>query len=133
MQRKGNYDQAGPKNNHWRGGVSPSYYQKIAYAHYGRVCQRCGEPAVLVHHKDEDRGNNEVDNLEPLCKRCHQVLIHDCTKNLPEKVVFKPKACAQCGRTFQPPGPRSTRCDRCLPEKNLREREQKKRRKQAKG
>lgn len=104
----------------------------MAYNHYGRICQRCGLRAVLVHHKDGDRSNSSIDNLEPLCKRCHQVLIHDCANNLPEKVQFKPRKCIQCGRTFQPSGPRSSRCDDCLPEKNLQERDRKKRRKQAK-
>lgn len=132
MQRKGNYNQAGPNNNHWRGGISAPYYQRIAYEHYGKVCQCCYGEAVLVHHKDEDRYNNDLDNLEPFCKRCHQVYVHNCLASLPEKVEFKPKACVECGRTFQPPGPRSTRCDDCLPEKNIRKRERRKRRKQAK-
>jgi hypothetical protein len=80
-EKKG-YDQAGEKNNAWNGGSSPEYYQKVAYDHYGKICQRCGAEAVLVHHKDEDRTNSSVDNLEPLCKRCHQVH-HDCASNLP--------------------------------------------------
>jgi len=82
-QKKG-YDQQGERNNHWRGGSSPYYYRKIAKTAHGELCQRCGEPAVLVHHKDEDRHNCKPDNLEVLCKRCHQVFVHDCTKNLPQ-------------------------------------------------
>jgi len=82
-EKKG-YDQAGPKNNHWRGGSSPQYYQKVARDTHGEACLRCGEPAVLVHHKDENRKNSDPSNLEPLCKRCHQVYVHNCTSNLPQ-------------------------------------------------
>lgn len=77
-------DQKGAKNNHWRGGSSPYYYQKLAYDHYGKICQQCGAEAALVHHKDGDRHNSAINNLEPLCKRCHQVDVHDCTSRLPQ-------------------------------------------------
>ena len=41
------------------------------------LCERCqskGEirPAVLVHHKDRDSRNNRWENLESLCRRCHE-------------------------------------------------------------
>jgi|SRR5438105_288839 len=40
-------------------------------------CQRCGyheEPRILgIHHKDRDRKNNEVGNLEVLCPMCHSL------------------------------------------------------------
>lgn len=38
-------------------------------------CERCGynaNPAILgVHHKDRNRNNNELENLEVLCPNCH--------------------------------------------------------------
>ena len=37
------------------------------------MCERCGEPALIVHHKDQDETNNETDNLESLCNHCHEV------------------------------------------------------------
>jgi hypothetical protein len=38
-------------------------------------CIKCGSTKnLLVHHKDENRYNNSIDNLETLCKRCHQKL-----------------------------------------------------------
>ena len=82
-EKKG-YNQKGPNNNHWQGGCSPAYYQEIAKEAHGQLCMLCGKPAVLVHHKDEDRHNSDPSNLEVLCKRCHQVLVHDCTQNLPQ-------------------------------------------------
>lgn len=58
-------------------------------------CERCGEDLSqviqdkiygryfwCVHHKDHNRENNELSNLELLCKRCHQ-LEHKCIDNLP--------------------------------------------------
>ena len=82
--KKKGYDQCGPKNNYWRGGVSPQYYQKISMEAYGNSCRMCGKKAVLTHHKDGNRSNNKLNNLERLCKRCHQVFVHNCTRNLPQ-------------------------------------------------
>ncbi len=49
-------------------------------------CERCGKDLSsatrwewVCHHKDHDRSNAAVDNLEILCKRCHQVE-HQCWK-----------------------------------------------------
>lgn len=40
-------------------------------------CERCGfddAPGILVvHHKDRNRENNQMDNLEVLCPNCHAV------------------------------------------------------------
>ncbi len=83
MYIKKGYNQAGANNNAWKGGVSPVTYQKIAYDYYGKICQRCGAEATLVHHKNEDRSDSSVKNLEPMCKRCHQ-LHHNCAQNLPQ-------------------------------------------------
>ncbi len=42
----------------------------------GGKCERCGwdkVPEIFeVHHKDRDRQNNELSNLELLCPNCHQ-------------------------------------------------------------
>lgn len=105
---KKGYNQKGPNNNAWKGGRSPQYYQKVA-ALLPPTCARCGTSAVLVHHKDENRSNSDLSNLERMCKRCHQ-LIHECARNLPKKVVFKSKPCIECGHLFVPTGPRSTKC-----------------------
>lgn len=68
--RKG-YNQKGPNNNHWVSGKS-KYYQNIAFATYGKVCNRCGSTRFLcVHHKDRNRNNNNISNLEVLCRSCH--------------------------------------------------------------
>lgn len=109
--RKG-YDQKGNLNNAWSGGSSPAYYQEVAYRLHGRNCLRCGKPAVLVHHKDGNRRNSTRNNLEVLCKRCHQ-LEHRCAENLPTKVVFKIRSCTNCSKRYRPTGPRQQVCIRC--------------------
>lgn len=42
-----------------------------------KVCERCGydknEAAIIVHHKDRNRGNNNISNLEVLCCNCHAI------------------------------------------------------------
>ncbi len=41
------------------------------------ICNRCGykdEPLILgVHHKDRNRNNNDISNLEVLCPNCHSL------------------------------------------------------------
>lgn len=68
----------GSGGNQW-GTDNPSYkngigtFQKKAYEAYGKICNRCRETnKLLVHHKDKDRTNNVVENLEVLCHRCHR-------------------------------------------------------------
>ena len=109
---KKGYNQKGEKNNAWKGGVSPAYYQRIAFSIHGLLCVRCSRKGVLVHHLDGDHANSSPDNLEVLCKRCHQVG-HDCASNLPKKVEFKKRYCEVCSKSFQPTGPRSKRCHAC--------------------
>ena len=42
-----------------------------------KCCSRCGydeETGILIiHHKDRNRDNNELDNLEVLCPNCHSL------------------------------------------------------------
>jgi hypothetical protein len=50
-------------------------YRSKALREYGEQCQRCGYnlfPEVLqAHHKDRNRQNNALENLEVLCPTCH--------------------------------------------------------------
>lgn len=50
-------------------------YRILAYRYYDKKCNVCGydkHPEILVvHHKDHDRTNNELDNLEILCPTHH--------------------------------------------------------------
>lgn len=109
--RKG-YNQGGAQNNNWKGGTANRTYQNICVAAHGDRCFKCGAEAVLVHHLDEDRENNTVENLRPMCKRCHQ-LEHDCTANLPKPGSLPPKPCLDCKKDFKPGSGRSLRCSDC--------------------
>lgn len=65
--RKG-YNQKGENNNNWTGGVG--IYRGLKER---TECSRCGSDLhLVVHHKDGNRYNNTQENLECLCKKCHQ-------------------------------------------------------------
>jgi len=72
----------GRKRNNPKGKASLSYkngigdYRKRALKHYGIKCNRCPIEDIrilLVHHKDRNRKNNEIDNFEILCRNCHTI------------------------------------------------------------
>jgi len=67
-------------NNHylWAGG-SATYRVRLMRKGGKIICSRCGIEDVRVldaHHKDSDRQNNVVENLEWLCKNCHFLAHH---------------------------------------------------------
>lgn len=73
--RKKGYNQGRDKNNAWKGGVSS--YRYFIEKH---KCDRCGSfKHLLVHHRDGIRTNNALENLEVLCKGCHQD--HHCKRD----------------------------------------------------
>lgn len=56
----------------YKHGNSSTYYIPRAMPHKRGCCASCGATEDLVlHHKDEDRHNNEPDNLMTLCRACH--------------------------------------------------------------
>lgn len=71
-------------NTHFRSGIgNPNWkhdgctdYRALAFRHYEKVCSKCGfsnELALEVHHKDKNRKNNLLENLEVLCANCHNI------------------------------------------------------------
>jgi hypothetical protein len=56
-------------------GTGESSYREIAFRLKPKICERCQynkHPEILeVHHKDRDRENNTIENLEVLCPTCH--------------------------------------------------------------
>lgn len=56
---------------------NPDYssYRNKALKNYPNKCNRCGYSnninVLVVHHKDRDRENSNILNLEILCRNCH--------------------------------------------------------------
>ena len=75
------YNQFGESNNNWKGGIG--IFTRLVEK---ECCARCNSNKnLLIHHKDENRYNNATDNLEVLCKRCHQIQ-HRCWEALGVKL-----------------------------------------------
>lgn len=52
-----------------------SDYRRKCLDEKGHECVACGSVRnIHVHHLDEDRENNDIDNLVPLCASCHKIL-----------------------------------------------------------
>lgn len=68
------YNQKGKNNNNYTYGLG-------MYRQYKKSkCEICGSTEnLLVHHRDHNRKNNEPENLQTVCKRCHQ--IHHCKRD----------------------------------------------------
>lgn len=63
---------------HYGTGIdNPRYYRKKAFEYYPHECQLCGykenKAALVVHHVDHDRSNDDIDNLIILCANCHAI------------------------------------------------------------
>lgn len=60
---------------HYGNGNHSRTYRGLAFRNFPAKCNRCGYDKYVgvlqVHHKDRDRTNNTLDNLEILCPNCH--------------------------------------------------------------
>ena len=67
----------GGEKHHMFNGYS-AHYRKYAFANYPHRCAICGwdedEEILDVHHIDEDRTHNDIENLIILCPICHTKL-----------------------------------------------------------
>lgn len=65
-------------NNTMRKKESLNTYRRIAFEQYEHKCKICGwnkDKRILeVHHIDENRKNNKINNLIILCPICHRYL-----------------------------------------------------------
>ena len=63
---------------HYKGKTQPSIhgYRDYALKHLPYKCNRCNfddKRILVVHHKDRNRENNDISNLEILCPNCHAI------------------------------------------------------------
>ena len=95
------YGRGGEHNGGWKGGISG----KWARHHKKDKCEgrRCNATEGLeVHHKDENPRNNIPENLQTLCKKCH------------DKTHMRERMCQDCEYHFVG-GPTAKRCPPCRP------------------
>ena len=66
-------------------------YRSLIFSVRPKICERCGfdkhQAAIVVHHKDRNRSNNDITNLEVLCANCHYIEHWNITKLLASQVV----------------------------------------------
>ncbi|HAM88755.1 MAG: hypothetical protein US83_C0003G0009 [Candidatus Falkowbacteria bacterium GW2011_GWC2_38_22] len=68
---------SGPKHKLWKGGLNV-YRDILKKSGQKQICAKCGiqdKRILLVHHKDVNRKNNDIENLVWLCWNCHH-LVH---------------------------------------------------------
>jgi hypothetical protein len=66
----------GAKSPNWKTGVS-AYRDLLRRHNIPYKCSRCGfsdKRALVVHHKDSNRNNNLLSNLERICCNCHAII-----------------------------------------------------------
>jgi len=62
----------GENNPHYKNGIGS--YRQRAWKMLPHKCRKCGienDKILIIHHKDRDRKNNKMENLEILCLNCH--------------------------------------------------------------
>lgn len=68
----------GEKHSNWRGGMYA--YRSVLTRHkikqVCRLCKTTDTRVLAVHHIDQNRKNNAVDNLAWLCHNCHHLVHH---------------------------------------------------------
>lgn len=65
-------------------------FRKQALAHYGAICNRCKSHGTDVHHKTyRNWGNEKLEDVEILCRPCHEA--EEAMKRSTRKSKGKPK------------------------------------------
>lgn len=63
--------------DHYGTASAEAGYRNKAFKYYPHECNLCGykenEAALVVHHIDEDRSNDDIENLIILCANCHAI------------------------------------------------------------
>ena len=77
------YGRRGRASPGWKDGrnkISGDIWRKVALLNKPPICEICGSYVegrnLHVHHKDKDRTNNSLDNLQVVCVECHNNVLH---------------------------------------------------------
>ena len=81
----------GEKSPHWRGGIG--IYRALVTIDKCELCDN--KDSLIVHHKDQNRRNNNLSNLQVLCYPCHSN-IHNIVKN-----IYHNENCLFCGKKLE--------------------------------
>lgn len=95
-----NRQRAGENHPNWKGGEA-TYRNALLRSDRPQICERCGltdQRLLTVHHLDEDRSNNRLDNLSWLCPNCHYLIHH----YEDEREAFTATRAAQSGSITAP-------------------------------
>lgn len=78
------YFRSGLNNPNWK----EESYRSTCFLSHKKECVVCGENKIVeVHHLDEDKNNNRIENLIPLCPTHHKYW-HSRFKSEIEKIVL---------------------------------------------
>ncbi|WP_213997081.1 HNH endonuclease signature motif containing protein [Tepidanaerobacter syntrophicus] len=68
-----------------RNAINGDIWRKIALINKPPICEICGAEIkgrrLNVHHKDKDRSNNNIANLQIVCVECHNNILHPRKRN----------------------------------------------------
>lgn len=108
--------------------INDDTYLWRARRHRKEACETCGTSLRLnIHHKDRDRRNNDLVNLQTLCASCHLKLHwrEDREKRLAAGPQKKKRHCVTCGAVHYKKGSQTCGkvCMRALMSKRAHDRE----------
>jgi 5-methylcytosine-specific restriction endonuclease McrA len=72
-------NRSGKWGSNWKGGISPYPKTGVLKKHQMIIrmehpsCESCGAPATDVHHKNKNKSDHRLSNLQALCSRCHLI------------------------------------------------------------
>lgn len=88
QKKKNGIKEIWPEHYH----IEPVDYRKLAFDAYENVCCGCGydkyKSILEVHHIDENRNNNSLDNLIILCSNCHQSIHRGCATMEGREIIW---------------------------------------------